>query len=113
MERPDIFHEKFGGLTYRDYQKKLTEEIIQNEPPEIFESFATDRSYRYGIGLNMVIHVSEINRVTIEEAIRRFRKVGETDWRAAEPVPRKELPFESADTAYKKVELHLCNSETD
>jgi len=113
MERPDIFHEKFGGLTYSDYQKKLTEEIIQNEPPEIFESFATDRSYRYGIGLNMVIHVSEINRVTIEEAIRRFREVGETDWRAEKPLPRKELPFESADTAYKKVELHLCNSETD
>ncbi|MFZ4436954.1 MAG: hypothetical protein ACOYOS_00845 [Syntrophales bacterium] len=49
----------------------------------------------------MVIHVSEINRLTIDEAIRRFREVGETDWRAAEPVPRTELPFESADTAYK------------
>ena len=105
LEKPDIVHAKFGGLTYRDYQKKLTEEIIQNEPPEILESFATDRSYRYGVGLNMVIHVGEINRVTIEEAIRRFREVGETDWRAAEPLPRTELPFESADTAYKNVKF--------
>jgi len=105
LEKPDIVHEKFGGMTYRDYQKKLTEEIIKNEPPEIFESFATDRSYRYGVGLNMVIHVGEINRVTIEEAIRRFREVGEKDWRAAKPLSRTELPFESADTAYKKVEL--------
>jgi hypothetical protein len=104
LEKTDIVYEKLGGLTYRDYQKKLTEEIIQNEPPEVFESFATDRSYRYGVGLNMVIHVSEINRITIEEAIRRFREVGETDWRAAEPVPRTELPFESADTAYKKIQ---------
>jgi hypothetical protein len=111
LEKPDIVYEKFGGLTYRDYQKKLTEEIIQNVPPEVFESFATDRSYRYGVGLNMVIHADEINRVTIEEAIRRFQAVGETDWRAAEPVPRTELPFESADTAYKKIELHRCNSE--
>ena len=59
----------------------------------------------------MVIHVNEINRVTIEETIRRFREVGETDWRATEPVPRTELPFESADTAYKKIELRRCNSE--
>lgn len=111
LEKPDIVYEKLGGLTHRDYQKKLTEEIIQNEPPEVFESFATDRRYRYGVGLNMIIHVDEINRVTIEEAIRRFREVGETDWRAAKPVPRTELPFESADTAYKKIELHRCNSE--
>jgi hypothetical protein len=41
--------------------------------------------------------------LTIDEAIRRFREVGETDWRATEPVPRTELPFESADTAYKKI----------
>jgi hypothetical protein len=58
----------------------------------------------------MVIHADEINRVTIEEAIRRFREVGETDWRAAEPVPRTELPFESVDAAYKKVECDRYNS---
>lgn len=56
LAKPEIVYEKFGGLTYRDYQGKLTEKIIQNEPPVVFESFATDRRYRYGVGLNMVIH---------------------------------------------------------
>ena len=102
-EKPQQEYEKFGGLASHEYQNKLVEEIIRNEPPEIFESFTTDRSYQYGIGLNMVIHVDELNRNTIEEAIRRFREWGETDWRAAEPVPRVELPMESAKLAYRRI----------
>lgn len=64
---------------------------------------STDRSYCYGTGLYMVLHSEEVNRKTIEEAISRFRSVGEFDWRAAEPVPRDELPMESEKTAYSKV----------
>jgi hypothetical protein len=128
VPKPEIVYDKFHGLTYHDYQDKLTEEIIKNEPPTVFESFSADRSYRYGIGLNVVIHVEAknypaasrgvsktrqqhenhleasfgvwtrgaINRATIEEAIHRFRTIGETDWRAEKPVPRNELPYESA-----------------
>ena len=99
--KPEIVYDKFQGLTYSDYQNELAEEIIKNEPPEVFESFTTDRSYRYGIGLHVVIHAEEINRATIEEAIHRFRTIGETDWRSAEPVPRTELPYESATMAMK------------
>jgi len=73
----------------------------------VFESFKMDRSYRYGIGLNMVIHVDEINRASIEEAIHRFRGIGETDWRAAEPVPRRELPSESADAAFRRMKQEI------
>jgi len=98
-ERPKIAYEKFGGLSYGEYQDKLAADLIKDEPPEIFESFTTDRGYRYGIGLQMVIHVKEINRASVEEAIRRFRAVGEMDWRADQPVPRSELPFESAHAA--------------
>jgi len=112
LEKPKNVYDKFGGLTYRDYQEKLTDEIIRNEPPEVFESFTKDRSYQYGIGLDIVIHVEEINRVTIEEAIRRFRELGETDWRAAAPVPRTELPFESLDAAYKKIKFDDHKSES-
>lgn len=104
LERPKLVYEKYNGLTYNEYQDKLTEEIILVEPPEIFESFTTDRSYSYGTELNIVIHVDEINQVTIEEAIRRFREVGETDWRAAEPVPRAELPLESANAAFSRIQ---------
>ena len=102
VPKPEIVYDKFHGLTYHDYQDKLTEEIIKNEPPTVFESFSADRSYRYGIGLNVVIHVEEINRATIEEAIHRFRTIGETDWRSAEPVPRNELPYESANKVYSR-----------
>ena len=103
LERPKRVYEKFNGLTYPEYQDKLTEEIIQREPPEIFESFTTSRSYCYGIGLNLIIHVNEINQATIEEAIRRFREIGETNWRATEPVPRGELPMESSKAAFSKI----------
>jgi hypothetical protein len=103
LERPKLVYEKYNGLTYNEYQDKLTEEIILNESPEIFESFTTDRSYCHGTGLNIVIHVDEINQVTIEEAIRRFREVGEIDWRTAKPVPRAELPLESANAAFSRI----------
>lgn len=103
VEKPKPVYEKFDGLTYYEYQDKLTEEIIAHEPPEILESFTTDRSYCYGTGLNIVIHVGEINQSTIEEAIHRFREVGETGWRAAEAVPRAELPQETENEAFRRI----------
>jgi|GEM_PF-336143 len=112
IEKLNIVYEKFGGLTYTDYQEILAEEIIKNEPPEVFESFTTDRSYRYGVGLNIVIHVEEVNSASIDAAIRRFREIGETDWRAAAPVPRIELPFESENAAFKKINYDCLNSES-
>lgn len=104
IARPKLIYEKFGGLTLHEYQDKLVEEIILHEPPEVFESFTIDRSYRYGIGLNIVINVDEINQAGIEEAIRRFREIGETNWLAAQPVLRSELPMESANAAFSKIE---------
>jgi hypothetical protein len=35
----------FGGLTLREYKRKYELEVIQNEPPPIYESFKVDRSY--------------------------------------------------------------------
>lgn len=103
IARPKLIYEKFGGLILHEYQDKLVEEIILHEPPEVFESFTIDRSYRYGIGLNIVINVDEINQAGIEEAIRRFREIGETNWLAAQPVLRSELPMESANAAFSKI----------
>ena len=111
LEKPKKIYDKFEGLTYREYWDKLTGEIIRNEPPEVFESFKTDRSYRYGIGLKMIIHVGEINRSTIEEAIHRFRGIGETDWLAAEPVPRRELPMESATAVYSRMQQGISSQD--
>ena len=104
-ERPKLVYEKYSGLSFIEYQDKLAEEIVQNEPPEIFESFETDRSYCYGTGLNMVVHVEEINQATIEESIRRFRQVGEGNWRSPAPLLRTELPMETENAAFSRIRL--------
>jgi len=91
--KPPTKYEMLGGLAIMDYLDKAEEEIILNDPPVIYELFSTDRTYYDGIGLHMIINVSEINRLTIEDAIYRFRQIGETDWKAAEPVPRNQLPM--------------------
>ena len=91
-EKKSITYEKFGGLSYFDYVDKLEDEIIRHNPPEVYESFSTVFSYRRGIGLNIVISADEINRFTIEEAIRRFQELGEKNWRSASPVPGDRLP---------------------
>jgi hypothetical protein len=103
LDREKVHYEKFGGLTFSEYQDSLIDEIINNDPPITFESFVTDKSYHYGIGLNIVTHEDEINSKTIEQAIRRFREVGETDWQAERPVPRNELPMESQHRAYARI----------
>jgi hypothetical protein len=102
-EKPKLVYEKYNGLSFIEYQDKLAEEIVQNEPPEIYELFETDRSYCYGTGLNIVVQVDEINQASIEESIRRFRQVGETDWRSAAPVLRSELPMETANAAFSRI----------
>jgi len=95
LEREKVRYEKFSGMTFWEYQNKLTEEFVRTEQPGVFEEFATDASYGYGIGLHMVVHVDEINVKAIEQAIERFRTVGETDWIADHTIPRSELPAES------------------
>lgn len=64
-------------------------------PPEIHETFRLDRSYRYGIGLEIVVSSPIIDRTVIEGAIRRFRELGETDWQNPNPIPRDHLPFQT------------------
>ncbi len=90
----ELHYDKFGGLTLWEYEDQLANEIIRNEPPEIFESFVTDNSSHSGVALQAVVRVDEINIKTIEQTIERFRSIGETDWRAEKLVPRAELPTE-------------------
>ncbi len=40
-----------------------------------------------------------IDRVTIEQAITKFREIGETDWQATNPVSRERLPVMSQQEA--------------
>jgi hypothetical protein len=102
-ERPKQAYDCFGGLTLREYEEKTELEIIENEPPTIYESFEVDPSYEYGIGLQAVVKADEINRKVIETTIERFREVGEADWQSEQPVPRETLPFETQETALSRV----------
>jgi hypothetical protein len=72
-KRPEQAYDCFGGLTLREYEKKSELEIIENEPPVIYESFMADPTYEYGIGLRAIVQADEINREVIEATINRFR----------------------------------------
>jgi hypothetical protein len=100
LEQP---YDCFGGFTLPEYEEKIKLEIIETEPPEVFESLMTHRQCIYGFGLQAVVQADEINREVIEATIDRFRQVGETDWRADKPVVRELLPFETLDMARSKV----------
>lgn len=95
IEQKKMQYEKFGGLTFFEQWEKLESEIVREAPPTIHELFRLDRSYAYGIGLYIVLDVDVIDRVAIEQAITNFRVIGETDWQAANPIPRERLPIVS------------------
>jgi hypothetical protein len=79
-------------------------EIVRSEPPAIHESFEIDRSYAYGIGLQIVLDVDVIDRPAIESAIARFREIGEVGWQSPNPVTCERLPKVSQKEALAEVE---------
>ncbi|MDR0807126.1 MAG: hypothetical protein LBN41_10360 [Enterobacteriaceae bacterium] len=89
IKKEEKRYEKFGGLTYYEQWEKFESEIARNEPPTIYESFRIDRSYVYGIGLEIVIDVDSIDQSVIEDAISRFQIIGETDWKSPNKIPLK------------------------
>jgi len=93
----------FGGLTFRDYLEQLKTQIVTDEPPAVHERFKTDREFRYGIGVKMVVDAEETDQAVVEAAIEHFRAEGEGDWTASEPVPRERLPVETEDVALAAV----------
>lgn len=98
---------QFGGLTYDQYVEKLEQEIARQEPPVVHESFSLDPGYAYGIGLSIVIDAPHVSRVVVEEAIARFRREGERNWRSPSPVPRERLSMVShkeANAAWRAAE---------
>lgn len=99
VQREKRRYPAFGGLTYREYEEKLKEQIIANEPPAIHERFQTDREYRYGTGVKLVIDAEETDQAVVEAAIERFRAKGEGDWTTAAPVPRDRLPRQTEEAA--------------
>lgn len=88
-------HAVLDGLTIREHEERVASEILHNTPPEIHESFRLDHSYRYGIGLEIIVDAPIIDQTVIERCIRRFHELGETDWQSPDPIPRDHLPFQT------------------
>jgi hypothetical protein len=86
IEQEKKRYEQFGGLTFFEQLEKLEAKIIAESPPAIYEYFQTDLSYRYGIGLHIVIDAEVINRTVIERTIVKFRELGEQNWQAKNSV---------------------------
>ncbi len=99
VERPKTRFDKFDGLTFDEYLEKLEAETILETPPLIHESFQLKNRYAYGLGLSIVVDATVIKREAIETAINNFRKIGETNWQAINPVPRELLPVISEKAA--------------
>jgi len=91
IEQEKKRYNQFGGLTFSEQLEKLEAKIIDESPPTIYECFQTDLSYGYGIGLNIVLDVETINRTAIEQAIIKFRELGEKNWQAENSVPRERI----------------------
>jgi hypothetical protein len=84
-------HEKFGGLTYEEKCEQLRLEIIENNPPKIYEIFEHDYKYQSGIGLRIIANVDGINRAIIRELIEKFRSLGEANWKSSQAIPVENL----------------------
>jgi hypothetical protein len=104
VEREPVRYDKLGGLTFYEHWEKMESEIVRSEPPIIHESFEIDRSYAYGIGLQIVLDVDVIDQAAIEAAIARFREIGEVGWQSPNPVARERLPKVSQKEALAEVE---------
>lgn len=86
-----VFHEprhypQFDGLTFAEFCQRQTAIILAMDPPLIHESFLTNASFRYGIGLDIIRNVPSIDPSTINAAIADFFARGESDWESPEPV---------------------------
>lgn len=88
----DTRYDQFDGRTFYEQWEKAEADVVRDTPITIYESFRTDPDYAYGIGLYMIIDADVINRESVERAILKFREIGETDWKADEPVSADRLP---------------------
>ncbi|MDP3840864.1 MAG: hypothetical protein Q8Q54_18265 [Methylococcales bacterium] len=91
VEQEKKRYDQFGGLTFSEQLGQLEAKIINEEPPAIYEYFQTDLSYRYGIGLHIVIDAEVINRTVIEQTIIKFRELGEQNWQAEYSVSKERI----------------------
>jgi hypothetical protein len=84
-----------GGLTRREFLDDCAARLIKEDTGstvQVFEEFEIQRNYEYGIGIQAVMDIPEINREAIETMIAKFRAMGEQSWKSDVPVSRDRLP---------------------
>jgi hypothetical protein len=101
-ENPPIIFPQFGGLSFYDYTVQLEREIVEKEPPEIYECLELDYSCTWGLGLKIILDVSIITVPLVMQTIDRFFEMGQKPWKSEMPVARDSLPIQA--------EIDYCRS---
>lgn len=76
---PEKHYDCLDGQTYLQAREASEKTLMQtlHTPPERFD---IDLKYAYGIGLQAVVNVANLDAAAIEQTIARFRALGEKSW---------------------------------
>ena len=80
IQQPKQCYPQFEGRTFHVECERLEAQLLAIDPPYIRESFAIDRGYAYGVGLDAVVDEPTLDRAAVERCIQRFRDLGERNW---------------------------------
>ena len=80
IQQPKQCYPQFERRTFHAECERLEAHLLATDPPDIRESFAIDRDYASGVGLDAVVDESTLDRAAVERCIQRFRDLGERDW---------------------------------
>lgn len=69
-----------AGKTASDFLEEKEKELALDKSITVCESFEVLKGYRYGVGLNLVIHEKNLSQEAIEKAIKRFIELEEKSW---------------------------------
>lgn len=104
------------NLTRAEFVEKYSSKLIHEDKGDtapIFESFTINKKYRYGIGLFAVVDVPCINAEVIEEVIKKFRSIGEQNWKSPTPVDRSKLPSDTFEILVSKTDYLITDYDVD
>ena len=95
--------EELDGKTASQFLKEKKAELALDKTITIQESFKLLKGFTYGIGLDMVTHVSSLTNENIAKYVEKFISLGETNWQGS-----KQYNFKYSDAiAYSTNELKI------
>ena len=86
------YFECLGGRTRSQEVQRISEQMIIDNPPDVFESTRIDFGARHAILINVVIDVPYINLSTIQKLAERLKSTGPVAFKSAQVVDRSHLP---------------------